>query len=240
MSDPHPRTASADSVAHAYGLIRAAIIEGRLVAGTIVAQQQLAATLNVSRTPLREALRLLQMEGLIDAEANKQMRVVAITLPRIEELFVMRIPLDVIVVRLGVERMTKADVSALDRLETEMRELSPAGSSAAWERAHALFHQRLTCHAGERMADTCAMLVDHCARFTRPAAIPGHPKMAREQCSAVRHEEHRQIVEACAAGDSERAADLLGWHLVNVVRMTLHSLDPDYECGMLARLEGRW
>src|SRR4029077_19948885 len=78
MSDLHPRTASADSVAHAYGLVRAAILDGRRVAATIVPKQQLAATLNVSRTPLREALRLLQMEGLIDAEANKQMRVVAI------------------------------------------------------------------------------------------------------------------------------------------------------------------
>jgi DNA-binding GntR family transcriptional regulator len=238
--DQHPRTASADSVAHAYGILRAAILDGRLVAGTIVVQQQLAETLNVSRTPLREALRLLQMEGLIDAEANKQMRVTPITLERIEELFVMRIPLDVIAVRVAVDRMTKTDLLALDRYEKDMRELSPAGSTAAWERAHTLFHQRLTRSAGERMADVCDMLVDHCGRYTRPAAIPGHPRMAREQCSAVLHEEHRQLVEACAARDCEHASDLIGWHHVHVVRMILHSLDPGYECTMLARLEGRW
>ena len=60
--------------------LRDAILSGELAAGTVMSQVELARRFNVSRTPLREAIRMLQREGLIEGEANRRVRVTPISL----------------------------------------------------------------------------------------------------------------------------------------------------------------
>src|SRR3954468_9282845 len=94
--------------------IREAILDGKLEPGTTMSQVTLADELGVSRTPLREALRMLQNEGLIESEPNRRVRVSSLSLAGLEELYTIRIPLEVTALRLSVPRMTPEEVAQLE------------------------------------------------------------------------------------------------------------------------------
>ena len=68
-----------DNVEEVYRRVREAILEGEIAPGTVMSQVAMADDLGVSRTPLREALRMLQSEGLVEAERNRRVRVAAIS-----------------------------------------------------------------------------------------------------------------------------------------------------------------
>src|SRR4051794_25068471 len=74
-NDPGDESLPIDNTRLAYLQLRRAILDGTLAPGSWVSQVQLAAKLSISRTPLREALRLLQNEGLVHADFNRRVRV---------------------------------------------------------------------------------------------------------------------------------------------------------------------
>src|ERR1700743_3084110 len=90
----NPTTRSSNSVQNLYSWIRSAILNGKFAAGEAINQAQLAVQFGVSRTPLREALRMLQAEGLLVGEINQRMRVARLTPEDIVSLYAARIVLE--------------------------------------------------------------------------------------------------------------------------------------------------
>src|SRR4051812_49482729 len=95
-----------DNVEQVYRRVREAILEGEIAPGATMSQVALADDLGISRTPLREALRMLQTEGLVDAERNRRVRVAPLSPADLEELYVMRVALEAEAIRLAVPRLT--------------------------------------------------------------------------------------------------------------------------------------
>src|ERR1700735_2814313 len=89
-----------------YDRIRTAILHGELAPGSVMSQVVLADELGVSRTPLREALRILQSEGLVEAEPTRRVRVAPLTAKDLEQLCVMRIALESTALRISIPRLT--------------------------------------------------------------------------------------------------------------------------------------
>ena len=85
-----------------YERIRTAILDGDLAPGAVMSQVALAEELGISRTPLREALRMLQGERLVEAEPNRRVRVAPMSPADLEELYVVRITLEAEALRLSV------------------------------------------------------------------------------------------------------------------------------------------
>src|SRR3954447_3872142 len=115
-----------DNVEQVYRRVREAILEGEIAAGQTMSQVALADELGVSRTPLREALRMLQAEGLIDGEPNRRVRVAQLSIAGLEELYTIRIPLEVTALRLSLPRMAPEDVAQLEGTMAEMAHFAAA------------------------------------------------------------------------------------------------------------------
>src|SRR5579885_1654687 len=103
-----------------YARVREAILDGELAPGTVMSQVALAEDLGISRTPLREALRMLQSEGLIDAQPNRRVRVAPMTPQDLEDLWIIRVTLEAEALRLSVPRMTPEDLAGLEGHMAEM------------------------------------------------------------------------------------------------------------------------
>src|SRR3954463_12743260 len=101
-----------DNVEQVYRRVREAILEGEIAPGSVMSQVALADELGVSRTPLREALRMLQSEGLVDAQTTRRVTVKPISATDVEELVVMRVALETEAMRLSVDRLEPEDLAA--------------------------------------------------------------------------------------------------------------------------------
>ena len=107
-------------IAHVHEHLRQRILDGTIPPGTVLSQVQLAQQLGVSRTPLREALRLLQEERLVLAEHNHRVRVADINLEELEALYASRIMLESLALALTVPRLSQGELDALAQVLDDM------------------------------------------------------------------------------------------------------------------------
>lgn len=207
--------------------LRSAIISGELAPGAVLSQVQLAQLLGVSRTPLREALRLLEMEGLVEARHNLRVRVAKLSSADLEQLYVLRIVNEASAVQTSVPRMTEDDLSQLQVTLTQMSERQRAGDEVGWEEAHRRFHHLLVKHAGNRVVRLLTQLGEHSERYRR-VLIRTVPRAWQQGES-----EHAAICEACVNRDAARAAELLAHHLGRTALSLLMVDSLDYDAAAL-------
>src|SRR4029077_11968621 len=103
-----------------YELLREQILEGAFDPEIPISQIKLAESLGVSRTPLREALRMMQRDGLIDSEPHRRVRVTALSIPDLEELDAARIVIESLALRITLPRATESDIDELEAVLAAM------------------------------------------------------------------------------------------------------------------------
>ena len=207
--------------------IRKAILRGELPPEAVVSQVQLARDLGVSRTPLREALRMLQREGLIKSEHNRRVRVAGFSLPDLEQLYVMRVALESAAIRLTIPRLVPEDIASLEGDLAQMVHFDEQEDFERWEVPHRAFHRGLVEGAGSRMSITLSQLSDHAERYRRLHAtrVPSvRSRVARE---------HRLILDAAKAHDAEAGARRLPAHLARTAFDVVEFVDPTYDAAAL-------
>ena len=153
----------ADAVQHAYDAIRHRIASGEYAAGAHLKGEDLAVSLGISRTPVREALRRLHSEGLVELIPNRGASVVSWTRADIDEVFGLRAVLESYAAELAAQRLGVAELDELDRLAEITARL--AASDAPGERAeiaiaNSRFHQLILAAAAHpRLAAMAASVV---------------------------------------------------------------------------------
>ena len=203
--------------------LRERILRGQLPPGEEMSQVQLAKEMGVSRTPLREALRMLQREGLVDGETKKSSRVAGFSLSDLEGLYTQRLPLEALAVRLATSRVTSSDIAALEGAMAQMAHFAALEEYENWEVPHRDFHRRLVTHSGPRMATLLAQLSDYSERYRRLYTT----QQPRAWTSGVT--EHRTILDAVSNGDIDGAVAGLVEHLAHTARSVIEMVDPGYE-----------
>jgi GntR family transcriptional regulator, rspAB operon transcriptional repressor len=198
-----------------YERVRAAILDGDLAPGAVMSQVALADELGISRTPLREALRMLQSERLVEAEPNRRVRVAPMSPADLEELYVMRVTLEAEALRLSVPLMAPEDLARLEGDMAEMAHYADAKDYRRWVVPHRHFHRALTAPAGGRVNDVLGQFFDHSERYRRL------------------HIGHGPSAWACKARDRDRSAGLLASHLARTGLEVSELLDPAYEPAQL-------
>jgi DNA-binding GntR family transcriptional regulator len=211
--------AEAQSVAAVHDRLRAAILDGELEAGATVAQHVLAARFDAGRTPLREALRMLQREGLVVAEPNYPVRIASLSTDDFEQLYIRRISLEAVAIRITVPMLGPDDFAELEAAMARMDEYQHFGDERGYRAAHHAFHLRLIAGAGEGVSAESIELADHSERYRLTFGGYGMWKDRRA--------EHRAILDAARKGDPDLAARRLGEHYARTAVLVFLALEPD-------------
>jgi DNA-binding GntR family transcriptional regulator len=187
--------------------LRERIYAGDYPLGTKLRQEQLADDLQISRTPLREALRVLESEGLLHSEPGRGVRVVPADINKVFAAYQLREVIDGLAARLAAESPDAAARAALsERLVAQRAALDP-WVPAEYTRENVSFHLALIELSGNDYLAAEAPIVRMTSQVFTPVEIvePQHAKLAVSQ--------HEQIVEAITAGDGAAAEDLARAHI---------------------------
>jgi DNA-binding GntR family transcriptional regulator len=188
--------------------LRDQIIRGEIPEGAQLRQDAIATQFQVSRIPVREALRQLDAEGLIAIVPNRGAVVPALSPDDIEELFSIRALLEPEVLKLSIPHLTKDDYSEADAvLRKYVNELRRDDHVSAWGRLNWQFHSILYSRANQpRFMAIIRNVNNNGERYTRLQLYLTHGiKRANE--------EHHQILEFCRQRDIVQACKLLREHI---------------------------
>ncbi len=212
----HPRRTSVEIHDH----LRRLILGGALPPGAELTQAELARVFDVSRTPLREAFRMLQEEGLIDADINHRARVTALDAADLDCLYAARIALEGMGVRVTAGRLTGREVQEASARLHDMDRAERDADPAAWHGAHRAFHQLLVARCTPTVARTIASYSERSERYVQ-VGRDRHPGT-----SSRRRGEHFELFAAVVAGEPQRAARLIARHLAGAAHEVVEDLAP--------------
>ena len=155
--------------------LRDMIVEGELAPGRRIPEAELCESFGISRTPLREALRVLDSEGLVEPDGTRGSRVTKITTREIAELFEVVSGIERMAAELAAERMTDADVENLRAITLRMEQHFQRGDRQKYFRLNQVIHHTIVKLAGNGiLASTHAGLMNKVRRgalFRHP--VPG-------------------------------------------------------------------
>ncbi|OFZ96745.1 MAG: hypothetical protein A3H35_18770 [Betaproteobacteria bacterium RIFCSPLOWO2_02_FULL_62_17] len=207
---------------HTY--LRTLIVDGKLPPDRVVSQAGLARDLGVSRTPVREAMRMLQNEGLLDARPNNRARVRALAVEELEAIYVTRILLESAGIALSVPKMTEVEFEGLDRSLARMTTDECRLDFNLWLREHRDFHSRLVGLCGEGLLRRIMQANEQSTRF-QYLYTTQEPHWWVNRTAA-----HVELVSACKARKVAWATRLLAQHLAQTALTLLANL-PDNKKG---------
>jgi DNA-binding GntR family transcriptional regulator len=177
--------------------IRAAIIKGKFKPGEKISEGDLAESMGISRTPLREAFRKLENEGFIEIIPRKGAVVTGIDPNEVNDLYEIKSTLEGLAARLASANMQKRDIKRLERINEELKDLIDKNDLEAFYRAHTKFHEVFNkLSANRRLIHMISNLNDHFKRFGIVSlTFPGQYEKAIKQ--------HGEIIEAFKKGDEK-------------------------------------
>lgn len=216
-----PRTSLTSAVADR---LREMIIRGEIQEGEQLRQDAIAADLQVSRIPVREALRRLEAEGLINIIAHRGAVVSSLSSDEIEELFEMRAVLESEVLRLSIPGLTDADFKQAEAiLEKYEKALWMKGDVGSWGRLNSEFHTVLYSRANRpHFMAVIRQINNNGDRYTR---LQLYLTRAFERAK----KEHRMLLDLCRKRDMNAAVELLQQHIRTAGRTLKESLEQRRE-----------
>ncbi len=187
-------------------LIREAIIDGRLPPGQRLKEEELARELGISRTPVREALLILQTEGLVDAEPNRGAVVRSHDAGDLEDLYQLRALLEGYAARRAAANVTEATIADL-RASCERFEALIDGDVQELVKENLFFHSTILDTAkSRRVAEQIRKVIE------LPLVYRSYIWYSVDQRRISAHY-HRQITKALESRDGERAELVMKEHV---------------------------
>ena len=204
-------------------VIEEAIVSGELAPGTVLRQEQLSEQFNVSRTPVREALRRLAALGLVSFVPNRGVRVRTISRDELHEAFLVRAELEGLATEVAASKITPDELEELDeceqrfsRISQELRAREPGDERRTimgdWVRANHAFHDVIYRAAALPLVEQLAKSARR--TFSGPAVwAPGDHSL--DGLYLKNAEQHRAIKQALVAGSAAGARELAREHVMS-------------------------
>ena len=202
----------------AYEILKHAIITGDIPAGERIVETEYASKLHISRTPLREALRKLERDGLVEYEMRRGVIVRAFTINDVEEIYTIRNAMEMLTLPAIIEKATPEDIRSLRSKLAAMDELIAKDDVENLSPLTREFHGQLTaiCHQN-RILRVIEGQDEYIRRFSA-MAIRQYPRLAEA------HKEHYQLVELVEKKDLEGFRALTQHHIETSKQSCLKAL----------------
>ena len=207
--------------AYAYEELRRRILTGEIPPGSVFSQTMLAQEIGVSTTPLREALRRLAAEGMVQLDSHRDARVTPLTAEEARNLYVIRENLDPLAAELAATSRTPSDIS---KIEAALKRLTPLSNSTDLDAltAHREFHRSiyLSSH-NPLLIGILEGLWDKADQY-RQIGLQSQKNSKKDQTRV--QEEHVQIADAVIAGQAEQAREAMQRHVLGSPRRAIDLL----------------
>lgn len=205
--------------------LRDMIVQGELAPETKLNERVLAAQLGISRTPLREAIKFLASEGLVELLPNRGAVVASLKAGKVKEIFAVLGALEASAGELACRDATDADIAEIRALHYQMVAHHARGELAQYFRYNQQIHIRIVECAGNATLTQIYRGLNAHVRRARYMA-----NLSRERWDkAVR--EHEEILDALSARDSKRLQSLLRDHLANKLVLVMEALGASTPTG---------
>ena len=191
--------------------IREDILSGRYEQNTELKEAAIGAELGVSRTPVREALRQLELEGLVTIIPNRGAYVNMITAKDVQDIYVIRSMLEGLCVRWATEHITQEQLEELDEIILLSEYHMDKGHSDQLIELDGRFHQILYEASQSRILDH--VLSD----FHKYVQLARRTSVKTEERAIKSIGEHNEILNAIKAKDAEKAGNLATIHIMHVM-----------------------
>jgi DNA-binding GntR family transcriptional regulator len=208
-----------------YRALRERILSNELRSGTRLVLRQLANEYDSSDIPVREALRMLERDGLVEMVPYRGARVTTLTAREIEETYFIRGHLESIATGLAAERITAAELGVLDDLMVRMRAAVEAKDGPRFSDLNREFHRTIVGACGNEMLREMTMDI-----WQRHSGFQRVFRLVPERIAASQAE-HEGIMAALRARDAKRAATLALWHKLSVGDTVSTLVDDDDDQG---------
>ncbi len=205
-------------VGKAYEHIKRSIIDSSLKPGENISDAEIAATLGISRTPVREAMRQLELEGLVLHAPHRGWTIRMQQAGDIEEIFEIKESLEAMIVRQAVTNLTAEAKAVLVKALANLEDATIRKDREAWLAADECLQETLYAAASNVRAKQIVASLNAQWHWIWLRLISLEDRM--EQSA----KEHRAILERVLAGDAEGAAGLMSGHIANVKRYLLSLL----------------
>jgi len=188
-------------------------MEGDLRPGTRLNERILCNLLGVSKTPLREALRCLERDGIVVVGENGRLEVAAPSEGDVRDVFECRMAIEGMAAKLACERASREDLSWLEQLHASQKDMLARGDVAGLVKANTDFHEFIITASGNRWLMNVFEMMQHVILHVRRYLTAFHgPQMI---------EEHGAVVDAFLARDPDGAERAMRQHIREALRRVL-------------------
>lgn len=224
------KTRSGTTVDELYAVLRERIIDGTYGPNYRMSQRDIAEDLDVSRTPLREALRRLEADGFLVSEANRGMQVAPIANADTEQHYAVRLLVEPPIMAALVEQITDADLAAMREIADTMR--ATTNRTREFQEAHRQFHDVALVRYPPAIADMTRSL--HTMIYRHQRAYFSRPTAPEE----ILHVDDL-FLQAIADRRPDAVRQLLEFHLLDAAIGLVLDFDPDHRFdALLLALDG--
>lgn len=203
---------------NAYTQLRNLILSGELPPDCAITENSIVEKLAIGKTPVREAMRRLVLEGLLDVTPRLGYTVIGISQQDVDDIFQLRVIIEVGAAQLAIEQLTPDALDQLHELSATGYDPDDAESVQQYAAVNAEFHDIIGKFSGNRrLADLIARLMLESRRFMQIAQLtPEHGRDVKVQ--------HAAIVAAFRAGDREGVSEAVRIHVEDSWNLVLESL----------------
>ncbi len=204
-----------------YTILEEAILQGKVKAGERLIEEELAGTLGVSRAPIREALRMMQKEGLIVISPRKGAVVNSISPEEVAEFYEVSSALEGLAVKIFCRQCTEEELAGLQKLYAEMEKQVKKKDIVQYRKLNRQFHETLINGSkNKKIKEICGTLQKQISWFQNMnLSLTGRVELSLA--------EHKRIIDAFVRKDPEAAAAAAGEHIIRAAQAFLAAENKD-------------